>query len=84
MQKFSIALLALVLLSPFVQAESPFFADPFLLGLHRGGAKWRPEHTVDTYHEAAQRWPDALLEMDVRLTKDGVVVLHHDAKGRAD
>lgn len=79
MQRLSITLLTLVLLTPFVQSEAPFFADPFLLGVHRGGGKWRPEHTVDTYKEAAQRWPNALLEMDVRLTKDGVVVLQHDA-----
>jgi glycerophosphoryl diester phosphodiesterase len=80
MNRFCLALLALVLLNPFVQAEKPFFAEPFLLGVHRGGAKWRPEHTVDTYLEAAKRWPNALLEMDVRLTKDAVVVLQHDAK----
>lgn len=79
MKRFSIALLTLVLLNPFVQAEKPFFAEPFLLGVHRGGGKWRPEHTVETYQEAANRWPSALLEMDVRLTKDEVVVLHHDA-----
>jgi glycerophosphoryl diester phosphodiesterase len=74
-----VLVLVLVLLTSSVQADSPFFAQPFLLGLHRGGSQWRPEHTVDTYLEAAQRWPHALLEMDVRITKDGVVVLHHDA-----
>lgn len=80
MKRFCLTLLALVLLNPDAQADKPFFAEPFLLGVHRGGAKWRPEHTVETYKEAAQRWPNALLEMDVRLTSDGVVVLHHDEK----
>lgn len=79
MHKYSVALLTIVLLSPIAQAEKPFFADPFLFGVHRGGSHWRPEHTVDTYKEVAERWPNALLEMDVRLTKDGVVVLHHDS-----
>ena len=48
------------------------------LGLHRGGAKWRPEHTLETYLEAWERWPGALMECDVHLTADGVPVLHHD------
>lgn len=74
------ALFMVSFLTPSASAEPPFFAKPFLLGLHRGGSEWRPEHTVDAYKEAAQRWPDALLEMDVRLTKDGVVVLQHDVR----
>lgn len=53
--------------------DLPFF------GVHRGGAAWQPEHTLDTYREVLARWPGALLECDARLTKDGVVVLHHDA-----
>ena len=80
MRILSIPLVSLLLVGSLVQAENAFFADPILLGVHRGGSKWRPEHTVETYKEVAQRWPHALLEMDVRLTKDGVVVLHHDAK----
>ena len=80
MPKFLVMLLAPVLLCPFVQAEDAHFDSSFLFGVHRGGSQWRPEHTVETYKEVAERWPDALLEMDVRLTKDGVVVLQHDAK----
>lgn len=57
---------------------APFFARPFLFGLHRGGADWMPENTVKTFEEAARRWPHALLETDVRMTKDGVLVLLHD------
>ena len=59
-------------------AAKPFFTKPVLFGLHRGGGKWRPEHTLDTYKEALSLWPHALLEMDVRITKDGAVILHHD------
>ena len=78
MNKPYFVLFMLLLSDPLVQADAPFFEKPFLLGLHRGGSQWRPEHTLDAYTEAARLWPDALLEMDVRLTKDGVVVLHHD------
>ncbi len=80
MCRLTLMLLTLAGFSPIVQAQKPFFAEPLLFGVHRGGSQWRPEHTVDTYKEVARRWPSALLEMDVRLTKDGVVVLQHDAK----
>lgn len=73
------ALLALLCSAAVVTAEPAFFARPFLLGVHRGGGQWRPEHTLKAYQDVVERWPQALLEMDVRLTKDGVVVLHHDA-----
>ncbi len=79
MYKIFIVFLLPVLLSPLAQADKPFFSEPILFGLHRGGAEWRPEATVDTYKEAKKQWPHALLEMDVRLTKDGVVVVSHDA-----
>lgn len=59
--------------------DKPFFDKPFLFGVHRGGAKWRPESTLKTFQEAAKTWPGILLESDVRMTSDGVVVLHHDA-----
>jgi glycerophosphoryl diester phosphodiesterase len=60
------------------RAVKPFMEELSPLGLHRGGAKWRPEHTVETYLEAWERWPGALLEGDVHLTADGVPVMHHD------
>jgi glycerophosphoryl diester phosphodiesterase len=57
----------------------PFFEEPLLFGVHRGGAKWRPESTLKTFQEAAKTWPGILLESDVRMTADGVVVMLHDA-----
>jgi len=78
MQKSTILFCTLLIASPAFAVDAPFFESPFLLGLHRGGSQWRPEHTVEAYTEAAKLWPNALLEMDVRLTRDGVVVLHHD------
>ncbi len=82
MSKLRLFLLSLVIAAtaqadPF--PDKPFFKEPFLLGVHRGGSKWRPESTLKTFQEAAKTWPGILLETDVRMTKDGVVVLLHDA-----
>ena len=60
-------------------APCPIMARPVLLGLHRGGMDLWPENTVVAFEAAAQRWPDALLEMDVHMTADGHVVVIHDA-----
>ena len=70
---FRAVIVALGAISAAHAAEIPFF------GVHRGGAAWRPEHTIETYREAVALWPEAMLECDARMTKDGVVVLNHDA-----
>jgi len=57
----------------------PFFSEPFTLGAHRGGADLWPESTALAYRECAERWPNILLEADVYVTKDGHVVVSHDA-----
>lgn len=44
---------------------------------HRGAAKERPENTLEAFERALELGVDAL-EMDVRLTADGVVVVSHD------
>lgn len=82
MRKFSIV--ALVLSASVVQAEQaaphPFFDKPIQFGCHRGGAKWRPESTVKTFRELVTLWPEVMLECDVRMTKDGHIVVIHDGK----
>jgi glycerophosphoryl diester phosphodiesterase len=48
-----------------------------LVYAHRGGARLRPENTVAAFHHGLGLGADGL-ELDVHLTKDGVVVVHHD------
>jgi glycerophosphoryl diester phosphodiesterase len=45
---------------------------------HRGGAALRPENTLAAFDHGLALGADGL-ELDVRLSKDGVVVVHHDA-----
>ena len=44
---------------------------------HRGGAALAPENTLEAFDEAARLGIDAF-ELDVRLTRDGEVVVFHD------
>lgn len=46
---------------------------------HRGGAALAPENTLEAFRDAVERWRADMLEMDVRLTRDGEVVVIHDA-----
>jgi glycerophosphoryl diester phosphodiesterase len=45
---------------------------------HRGGAKLRPENTLLAFDHGLSLGADGL-EFDVHLSRDGVVVVHHDA-----
>ena len=48
-----------------------------LLGAHRGDRKHYPENTMSAFRAAVELGLDAV-ETDVRMTKDGVLVLIHD------
>ncbi len=70
----------------------PYFAgSDFLVIAHRGGRALGPEHTLKTFRRAVDVGVD-VLEMDVRLSADGALVLHHsrsidrttDGSGRVD
>jgi len=49
-----------------------------LVYAHRGGAKLRPENTLASFDNGLALGADGL-ELDVRLSRDGEVVVHHDA-----
>jgi glycerophosphoryl diester phosphodiesterase len=48
-----------------------------LVYAHRGGAALRPENTIEAFDNGLALGADGL-EFDVRLTRDRVVVVHHD------
>jgi glycerophosphoryl diester phosphodiesterase len=50
-----------------------------MLVAHRGGAALAPENTMVAFRAAHEVWWADMLEMDARLTKDGQVVVFHDA-----
>ena len=49
-----------------------------LLIAHRGGAALAPENTLAAFRNAVDSWGADMLEMDVRSTRDGEVVVIHD------
>jgi len=59
-------------------AKRPYLdrPGPWLVA-HRGGSALAPENTLPAYDRAAALGADAI-EIDVRLTADGVVVIFHD------
>lgn len=49
-----------------------------LVYAHRGGAALRPENTIAAFDHGLALGADGL-EFDVHLSRDGIVVVHHDA-----
>jgi glycerophosphoryl diester phosphodiesterase len=57
----------------------PFFTSPrALVFAHRGGAALAPENTIAAFDNGLASGADGI-ELDVRMSRDGVVVVHHDA-----
>lgn len=57
----------------------PFFSSPRpLVFAHRGGGALAPENTIAAFDKGLALGADGL-ELDVRRSRDGVVVVHHDA-----
>ena len=52
-------------------------ASPPLVFAHRGGSALRPENTIAAFDHGLELGADGL-ELDVHLSRDGVVVVHHD------
>ncbi len=53
-------------------AGAPIFAA------HRGGAGLAPENTIEAFRSAVEEWGVDMLELDVRLSRDGQVMVIHD------
>jgi glycerophosphoryl diester phosphodiesterase len=58
---------------PVLASEKP------LVFAHRGGAALVPENTMAAFEHAASLGVDGF-ELDVRLARDGIPVVHHDAR----
>ena len=59
------------MLHPFFAASRP------LVFAHRGGSALRPENTIAAFDHGLALGADGL-ELDVHLSRDGLVVVHHD------
>jgi len=50
-----------------------------MIQAHRGASACRPENTLEAFSEAIEQKADGI-ELDVHLSKDGEIVVSHDAK----
>lgn len=68
-------------MTPWLQKRPghPYLAGSPMLVAHRGGSLLAPENTMAAFRMATDVWWADMLELDVRLTKDGEVVVIHDA-----
>lgn len=57
---------------------NPLSSQPYLVVGHRGGRRVAPENTMAAFRAAWANGAD-MIELDVRRTQDGVLVLSHDA-----
>lgn len=62
-----------------IRPGHPYLAGAPLFMAHRGGSRLAPENTLDAFDAAVSRWRSDVLELDVRATRDGKVVVLHDA-----
>jgi glycerophosphoryl diester phosphodiesterase len=60
-----------------VTASGATLSHPEIIA-HRGASRERPENTLAAFRRALELGADAI-ELDVHLTADGVLVVHHDA-----
>jgi glycerophosphoryl diester phosphodiesterase len=58
-------------------SDPSFFASGPRAIAHRGASRDRPENTIAAFDEALEQRCDAI-ELDLQLTRDGIVVVYHD------
>ena len=63
---------------PSPEATPEIFPDPFHVIAHRGASAYAPENTAPAFQRALELGASEV-ELDVQLSRDGVVVLYHDA-----
>lgn len=65
-------------LRPALRPGHPYLAGSPILTAHRGGSALAPENTLDAFRLAVDDYGADMLELDVRLTRDGRAVVIHD------
>src|SRR3954465_5572267 len=68
-------------LAVFIMLAGGAFAQTIQVHGHRGARAMRPENTIPAFEYAIAQGVDAL-ELDMAVTKDGVVVVSHDPELR--
>lgn len=63
--------------SKSVTPDPSIFSDSFIVIGHRGASAYAPEHTLVSYQLARELGAD-FIEIDLQMTKDGVLVAMHD------
>lgn len=63
---------------PAARPGHPYLAGAPLLVAHRGGSGLAPENTLAAFRSAVEAYGADMLELDVRLSADGEVVVIHD------
>ncbi len=61
-----------------IRPGHPYLAGSPLLIAHRGGAGLAPENSLEAFHSAIRDWGADMIELDVRTSGDGVVMVFHD------
>jgi glycerophosphoryl diester phosphodiesterase len=78
-----LALAASGLMAAAIAQSNDVRARPLVIA-HRGGAMESTENTIGAFQRAARIGADGI-ETDIRLTRDGVIVIYHDDKfGRVE
>jgi glycerophosphoryl diester phosphodiesterase len=54
------------------------FINGFTPAAHRGASRQFPENTLEAFRRALEIVPSCILEIDVRMTADGNIVVFHD------
>jgi glycerophosphoryl diester phosphodiesterase len=76
---FDIAILRFYLVLGYLKRRVSFFDHPRpLVFAHRGGSALGPENTIAAFDRGMEAGADGF-ELDVHLSVDGVVVVHHDS-----